>query len=265
MNGGVGAGTIRTEVRGGVLHMCASRPAKRNSYTPWMVEALARAYTALEREPDLRCGLLYAEGGDFTTGLDLALYAPLFRRGETGVPADCVDPFGLREPWRSKPVVVAIQGRCYTHGIELALAADIAVCERSARFAQLEVQRGIMPAGGATVRLVERAGWGRAMRWLLTGESFDADQALHCGLAQDVVADGEGLARAGAIADSIARAAPLAVQAVIASARASTSGAARQSELTALAARQARLAATEDAAEGVASFVERRQAVFRGR
>jgi enoyl-CoA hydratase/carnithine racemase len=103
------------------------------------------------------------------------------------------------------------------------------------------------------------------MRWLLTGEPFDADQALQCGLAQEVVADGEGLGRAGAIADSIARAAPLAVQAVIASARASTSGAARQSELTALAARQARLAATEDAAEGVASFLERRQAVFRGR
>jgi enoyl-CoA hydratase/carnithine racemase len=244
--------------------MCASRSAKRNSYTPAMIEALARAYTALEQDPDLRCGLLWSEGEDFTTGLDLALYAPLFRRGETGVPADCIDPFGLREPWRSKPVVVAIQGRCYTHGIELALAADIAVCERSARFVQLEVQRGIMPAGGATVRLVERAGWGRAMRWLLTGEPFDAEEALQCGLVQEVVADGDSRARARAIAESIASAAPLAVQAVMASARASAYCGARQSELAALSSRQGRLAATEDAAEGVASFVERRQAVFKG-
>lgn len=256
-------GDVEVWVHDSVLVMQARREGKRNSYTPFMVEQLARAYTRLERDPALRCGLLCAAGDDFTTGLDLAAYAPLFARGETGVPPDCIDPFELHEPARSKPVVVAIQGRCFTHGIELALAADIAIADESTRFSQLEVQRGIMPAGGATVRLVERAGWGSAMRWLLTGDQFDAGEALRLGLVQQVVAPGQAQAVALEIAGRISAAAPLAVQAVRASARAAC-GSYRLQELQALAGRQAALAGTFDAREGVASFKEKRPATFRG-
>lgn len=249
----------------GLLEIRVCRPGKGNSYTPAMIEQLARAYTLLEQEETLRCAVLWAHGEDFTTGLDLRLYAPLFARGETGVPPDCIDPFALRGPLRRKPVVVAIQGRCFTHGIELALAADIVVAESGAQFVQLEVQRGIMPAGGATVRLVQRAGWGSAMRWLLTGDAFDANEAWRMGLVQEIVDPGRSREHALKIARRIAQAAPLAVQAVRMSGYAALEAGREQAELEALARRQSELAATADAQEGVRAFRDRREPVFMGR
>ncbi|MDT5300538.1 MAG: hypothetical protein QOG79_3780, partial [Mycobacterium sp.] len=71
-------------------------------------------------------------------------------------------------------MVAAAQGRCLTLGIELLLAADIRIAASDTRFAQMEVLRGIYPFGGATIRLPRQAGWGNAMRWLLTGDEFDA-------------------------------------------------------------------------------------------
>ena len=82
-----------------------------------------------------------------------------------------------------------MQGWCLTLGIELLLAADIRIAAAGTRFAQLEVQRGIYPFGGATIRLPRHTGWGNAMRWLLTGDEFDADEALRIGLVQEVAAD----------------------------------------------------------------------------
>ena len=84
-----------------------------------------------------------------------------------------------------------MQGICFTLGIELMLAADIVIAAEDCRFAQIEVKRGIMPAGGATVRMVERAGWGNAQRYLLTGDEFGAAEALRLGFVQEVVPAGQ--------------------------------------------------------------------------
>ena len=92
-----------------------------------------------------------------------------------------------------KPVVVAVQGICFTIGIELMLATDIRVAARDTRFGQIEVKRGIYPVGGATIRLPREVGWGNAMRWLLTGDEFDAAEALRIGLVQEVVEPGQQL------------------------------------------------------------------------
>ena len=107
-----------------------------------------------------------------------------------------------------------------TLGIELLLAADIRIAATGTRFTQLEVQRGIYPFGGATIRLPREAGWGNAMRWLLTGDEFDAAEAHRIGLVQEVADDAAAaLARAREIAHTIAdRAAPLGVRATLASA-----------------------------------------------
>ena len=107
-----------------------------------------------------------------------------------------------------------------TLGIELLLAADIRIAAAGTRFTQLEVQRGIYPFGGATIRLPAIAGWGNAMRWLLTGDEFDAAEAHRIGLVQEVADDAAAaLARAREIAQTIAdRAAPLGVRATLASA-----------------------------------------------
>ena len=83
---------------------------------------------------------------------------------------------------RTKPLVVAVNGKCLTVGIELILAADICIAAEDATFAQIEIKRGIFPFGGATLRFPERAGWGNAMRWLLTGDEFDAKEAFRIGL-----------------------------------------------------------------------------------
>jgi enoyl-CoA hydratase len=91
---------------------------------------------------------------------------------------------------RTKPVVVAVQGVCFAVGIELMLAADMVVAAEDTRFGQIEVRRGIFPNHGATLRIVERAGCGNAMRYLLTGDEFDAATALRLGLVQEVVPTG---------------------------------------------------------------------------
>lgn len=114
---------------------------------------------------------------------------------------------------------MAVQGLCFTLGIELILAADIAVAAEGTRFAQIEIKRGIFPFGGATLRFHQRAGWGNAMRWLLTGDEFDAREAWRMGLVQEVVEPGRQHERALAIAETVARQAPLGVQATLASAR----------------------------------------------
>jgi enoyl-CoA hydratase/carnithine racemase len=189
--------------------------------------------------------------------------APVFAAGEPLTPHHLVDPLGLRPPWRRKPLVAAVQGTCLTIGIELMLAADIVVAAEDCRFAQLEVRRGLMAAGGATIRFAERAGWGAAMRWLLTGDEFDAATALRLGFVQEVVPAGQQRQAALALGVRIAAQAPLAVEATITSMRtAALHGPAAAAQ--AFDAVQQRLMATDDAAEGVASFRERRQASFSG-
>src|SRR6201999_1704517 len=104
---------------------------------------------------------------------------------------------GGLHPWQvdgrslTKPGVLVVQGTCLTLGIELALGRDIVIAADSATFAQLEVARGILPFGGATIRFPRTAGWGDAMRWMLTGDSFDAAEAHRIGLVQEVVPHGE--------------------------------------------------------------------------
>jgi enoyl-CoA hydratase/carnithine racemase len=89
----------------------------------------------LETESDLRVGVLHAEGGHFTAGLDLPSWAEAMQRGESFWPADAIEPLDLREPRRSKPIVCAVQGICFTLGIELMLAADIVVAADDCRLA----------------------------------------------------------------------------------------------------------------------------------
>src|SRR5256885_2231397 len=116
-------------------------------------------------------------------------------------------------------VETAVHGWVMTLAIELLLAADIRVAASDARFAQMEINRGIYAFGGATVRLPRDAGWGNAMRWLLTGEPYDAAEALRIGLVQEVVEPGRQLDRAIELAEAIAiRSPPLGVKATLPSA-----------------------------------------------
>lgn len=260
------AGTVTIETVGKILLIGINRPAKRNGLTPEMLAALTEAYQRLDEDAELRAGVLFAHGPDFCAGLDLPRFAGQFAQGavfDTGEEGK-VDIFARRAPWRKKPLVAAIKGITYTAGLELVLAADIVVAATDARLAMLETSRGLMPVGGASYRFIERGGWGNAMRWLLTAEEFGADEAHRIGIVQEIVPPGFELNRAIAIAESIAARAPLAVQALRANAvtYATQGEAACAAEFESI---SAHLAATEDFAEGMQSFREKRGASFTGR
>jgi len=162
------------------------------------------------------------------------------------------------------PVVVAIQGYCFTLGIELALGADVRLAADDARFTQLEVKRAFLPFGNATLRFAAVSGWGNAMRWMLTGDLFDAAEALRIGLVQGVVPASALMAESKALAARIAAQAPLAVRAILASSRAALEEG-PEVEATRVYDRARELMKTEDAAEGMRAFLERREGVFQGK
>ena len=260
-------GSIDCEVRDGLLLIGINRPAKRNGFTPKMFRELGDAYTRLDDDPALRVGVLHAYGDHFTAGLDLPTIAPLMKAGKKAVPLGLVDPLNLgMEGYRRrcKPMVVAVKGITYTLGIELMLAADIVVAADDCRFSQLEVKRGIMATGGATLRMAERAGLGHALLHLLTGDEFGAAEALRLNFVQKVVPAGSELAEALRIAEAIAAQAPLAVVAT----RLNALKAVEHGPVVAMHEFidvQRHLSQSEDAAEGVRSFVEKRPARFTGR
>ena len=256
-------GGVTTEVRGRILLMGIDRPAKMNGFTPRMMAMLVDAYTRLDEDDDLWCGVLFGHGDHFTAGLDLPKWRDRMQSGDRGRTADRVDPTALGRKCQ-KPIVTAVQGVTYTLGIELMLAGDIVVAADDCRFSQLEPLRGIHAAGGASIRFVQRGGWGNAMYHLLTSDVFDAEEAMRVGLVQEVVPAGTQLDRAVELATTICEGAPLAVQATkAASMRYLEEGEA--AAIAALGTVQMELAATEDAAEGVASFIDRRKEEFTGR
>lgn len=258
--------TVITERRGHVFLIGVNRPEKRNAFNLEVIDGFSRAYEELGNDPDLRVGVVYAVGDHFSAGLDLAEVGAKVAEVGPGALAGSYqfDPWGMWAPPVPKPVVLAVQGIAFTLSIELALAADIVIAAEDVRFRQLEIARGIMPFGGATLRAASKLGWGNAMRYLLTAEEFGAQQAYRIGLVQEVVPVGEQLERAVQIAELIAAQAPLGVQATLASARVARDDgeeAARAHLKEVL----AQIMTSEDAAEGVRSFLERRQARFVGR
>jgi enoyl-CoA hydratase/carnithine racemase len=230
-----------------------------------MYEELARAYTELHNNLELRCGLLFAHGEHFTSGLELDKWAAVFSSGKWELPDGLIHPLGLDEDNRcKKPVVMAVRGRCYTIGFELLLAQDIRVAATDAKIALLEVKRGIYPVGGGTVRIFEEIGWGNAMRYLLTGDEITGEEAYRLGLVQELTEPGKELEKAIEIAESIAKKAPLGVMAALRSARISRVDGARAA-FARLLPDLLPIMKSEDAMEGVMSFLERREANFKGK
>ncbi|HEY1546617.1 MAG TPA: crotonase/enoyl-CoA hydratase family protein [Kofleriaceae bacterium] len=259
-------GTVSRERRGHVLLIGLDRVAKRNAFDLAMWDALCAAYGELERDPELRAGVLFAHGDHFTGGLDLPQWGSVFGSGAwrvTGSGNGGIDPLGMTGPRVTKPVIAAVQGTCLTIGIELMLATDLRIAASTARFGQIEVKRGIYPVGGATLRFPREVGWGNAMRWLLTGDEFDAGEAHRIGLVQEIVEHGHQLERAAALADVIAQQAPLGVYATLASSRAAIPGAERAAEAK-LMPDLVPIMKSNDVQEGLRAFVERRPGKFRG-
>jgi enoyl-CoA hydratase len=248
--------------------MTVDRVAKKNAFTPKIANELATAMTRLDEDPDLFVGVLTFAGEHTTAGLEMPLFfseqaqqeAARRKAQQTSEP---VDPFGLGRRLR-KPLVTAVQGITFTIGIEIALAGDIIVTASDARFCQLEPKRGLAPLGGATVRYVQRAGWGNAMYHLLRADEFGADEAYRVGLVQEVVEPGRQVERAVALAREMLQCSPPALVHTIANARIALDED-EPAAIAAIPAMSAAVQATDDFQEGIASFLERRPAQFKGR
>ncbi|MCZ7656530.1 MAG: crotonase/enoyl-CoA hydratase family protein [Xanthobacteraceae bacterium] len=255
-------GRVHAGAEGRILRITIDNVARRNAFSPEMMRELSDALTWLDRDDALWAGVIVAEGEHFTAGLDMPkFFGP--DATDRPLPADNVDPFGLTRRC-SKPLVIAVQGITYTLGIELLLACDIAIAADTARFSQLEAKRGIAPLGGAHFRFLQRMGWGDAMYHLMLCDEFDAARALKIGLVQEVVPAGREAARALEIAEAIARNAPLGVQVTKAGALTYLREG-EQAAIDFIATMRARVLGSEDAQEGIRSFIERRPGVFRGR
>ena len=255
---------ITYETDGYICLIGLNRADKRNAFDSHMIKQLSEALTCYESDDNLRCALIFAHGEHFTAGLDLMELQDKWDKGAFDFNDNEIDPWGIGGKLRRKPVVVAVQGTCFTAGIELMLNSDVVIASDNCNFAQMEVQRGIMPFGGATVRFIQAAGWQKAMPYLLTGKAFDAQTADRLNLVSEVVANGEEYERALTIAQEICQAAPLGVQGLLSSAQdVSRSGTA--AALANIHSYLPHLFHSEDAKEGAMAMVERREADFKGR
>jgi enoyl-CoA hydratase len=262
MPDGATEGRVEHERHGHILKIVINNPAKKNAFSPEMMEQLSDAFTLLDRDAGLWIGVLCAAGDNFTAGLDMPkFFGPNATRKPR--PEGNIDPFGLANRCR-KPVVTAVQGIVFTIGIEMMLAGDIVVAADDCRFCQMESKRGIAPLAGAHFRYITRAGWGNAMYHLMLCDEFSAAEAYRIGLVQEVVPAGQQVERAMQIARLINANAPLGIQ-VTKEAGRKFIEAGEKAAVDVIPMIRERVMETADAAEGIKSFVERRAAVFQGR
>jgi enoyl-CoA hydratase/carnithine racemase len=255
---------VLVSTNGHIRHLQLNRAEKMNAANRQMLSELSMAYAEADRDDNVRVVVVSATGDHFTAGLDLGdVLGTASQSGLELTPEGGIDPWGITTAPISKPVVVAVQGTCLTLGVELILASELAVADETTVFGQLEVTRGIMPFGGATMRFSQRVGWANASRYLLTGETFTALEAHRIGLVNGVVPAGTHVERAFELAGLIAEQAPLAVQATLRNARVARE-AVEAVALNKLPEELAILLNSHDFQEGVAAFASRSKPEFRG-
>ncbi|MEO6988827.1 MAG: crotonase/enoyl-CoA hydratase family protein [Aquihabitans sp.] len=258
---------LLVERDGHVLTVTLNRPAAKNAFSPTMLVAAADAWNLLDEDPELRVGILTGAGGDFCSGMDLKALATGFSDEEMARMAEDPDLHWkalLRHARPSKPIVAAVEGYCVAGGTEILQATEIRVAGESAQLGVAEVQRGLFPLGGSTVRLQRQIAFTNAADLLLTGRLISAAEAKDMGLIGHVVPDGQALVKAREIAERIAVNGPLAVAAVLRSMRETAAmteadGLARELEIG-----EPIIFGTNDAKEGPRAFKEKRQPNFTG-
>jgi len=265
------------EKRGHALWLTFNRPEAYNSVSTEMYCQLIDAWHMLKDDNDLRVAVMTGAGDKaFSSGGDLKQFAPLLtgaaqpqndwdRRalkarasGQTGWPKE---PVGQIMP---KPVIAAVNGGAYAGGCELVLACDIRIASTNAKFGLLEVQRGLVPGGGAMVRLPRQIPYCIAMEMLMTGRKLTAEEALAAGLINRVVAPDQLLRETEKVVEAIVNSAPLAVQAVKKTAL-QTSGLSLSDAFAVERQNVVLVEQSEDAREGPRAFAEKRPARFTGR
>ncbi|MCV7222099.1 crotonase/enoyl-CoA hydratase family protein [Mycolicibacterium elephantis] len=243
----------------GILIITLNRPESRNAVNLDMAQQISAALDRLDGDPELRVGVITANGPSFCAGMDLKAFA----RGEVPRP----EPRGfagiVKQP-AEKPLIAAVDGPAVGGGFEIVLACDLIVASEAARFGLPEVTRGLTANGGGLVRLPRRIPHHLAMELILTGAPIDAARAAQLGLVNLLTAPGKAGAAARELAAVVAANGPLATRA---SKRVVTESVdwsepelfSRQEEIV------APVRASADAAEGARAFAEKRAPVWQAR
>lgn len=260
------ANTITVERRGDVVLVGLNRPFIQNRLDPPTRVRLAEVLYQYERDPSLRAAVLFGHGEHFSRGIDVdASQAALIAGRRTLTATEVIDPLGKALPHRTKPLVAAVHGDTWNLGHELYLAADIRIAAATTRFGQDENTHGRFPGGGATVRFVREAGWGNAMRYMLTGEHWNADESYRMRITQQIAPTREAAIEAAvAMARTIAANAPLSIKATLASAH-QVIDPIEADALSKLDAQYTALYRTEDFIEGRRAEAEGRAPKYKGK
>lgn len=261
---------LLVERRDGTLLVTLNRPEAKNAFSLPMLVGLYDAWLEADADDDICSIVLTGAGGVFCAGMDLkALAGADMADGDTAVyrermaaDKDLHWKAMLRHHRPRKPLIAAVEGFCVAGGTEILQGTDIRVAGDTAVFAIAEVQRGLFPLGGSTVRLQRQIGYTNAMEMLLTGRRYSAEEAREIGLIGRVVPAGTAVDAALEIAAVINGNGPLAVEAV----KRSIIETADLPEAEALK-RELEIGqpifATADAKEGPTAFAQKRKPVFR--
>jgi enoyl-CoA hydratase/carnithine racemase len=255
--------SLKTAREGAACVIMLDRPEKRNAVSRAMMDGIAAAALAASTDPAVAAIVLTGGTEVFSAGGDLDEVAAL----ETSE-----DTRGYVAGWHgltatleglSTPVIAAIEGPCITGGLELALACDLRIAGAEARFAVSSARIGTLAGAGGTQRLPRLVGTAAALELLFSAEPIDAAEAHRIGLVNRVVAAGEALPHALALAELYAERAPLGLAFAKRAVHRGMAmpldhGLALEAELV------AEIYATSDKREGVAAFLEKRKPKFRG-
>ena len=237
-----------------------------NALKAALLEELEAELLRLDGDEATRAIVLRGAGERaFVAGADIKEF-PALRDAppSEGGSARGIQALGAATDGMRTPVIAAIHGFCLGGGLELAMACDIRVAAESAQLGQPEIKLGLIPGGGGTQRLPRLAGQGRALLLNLTGDPIPASLAYEWGLVERVVPDGEHVEAASAIARTIAERSPHAVG-VVKELAAQTRDLPLDEGLRREAEGFRRCLASEDGAEGVAAFIEKREPTWTGR
>ena len=252
--GGNGESAVLTERRGRVMVITLNRPEAMNAINGALSEGLWSAVQELDSDSGLTAGVVTGAGKGFCSGMDLKA----FSRGE-----DIGPMLEFVQNGAAKPLVGAIEGFALAGGLELALSCDLLVAARGAKLGIPEVGVGLFAAGAGLFRLPGRVGYGTAMEMAITGDPITAEEAADHGLVSRLTEPGGALGEALALAERIARNAPLAVAASKQLIRA-TQGATEEELWKIQRPHMATVWKSDDAKEGPRAFAEKRPPEWTG-
>jgi enoyl-CoA hydratase len=256
---------VTVERRGQIVLIGINRPQMFNRIDPETFYALATAYYDFDNDSTLRAAVLFGHGEHFSRGNDVEAFSALAKTGNAFTLTETqLDPLG-RAQRLSKPLVVVVHGDTWNMGHELHLAADIRIASADVRYGNDENAHGRVP-GVAPARLTREVGWANAMRYMLTGDHWDAQTAYRLGLVQEVASDKDAALNVGiAIASRIAGCGPIGIKATLQAAHVAINDAADAAAFAKLEGAYVSLFGSEDFIEGRKAEAENRPPIFHGR